>query len=108
MTYSAAQTQRLMDELRQAQARGSALVDAFLLHPFANPSAQEYAHHGFVRRIHTLMRALARIFEALPPDIAEIQNGTRSSTPQLTSRPLSSTPSAASTTWPGPGLPSTV
>ena len=72
MTYSAAQTQQLMDELRQAQARGSALVDAFLLHPFANPSAQEYAHHGFVRRIHTLMRALARIFEALPPDIAEI------------------------------------
>jgi hypothetical protein len=72
MTYAAAQTQQLMDELRQAQARGEALVEAFLLHPFADPVAQEYARHGFVRRTHTLMRALARIFEVLPPDVAEI------------------------------------
>jgi hypothetical protein len=72
MTYAAAQTHQLMDELRQAQARGEALVEAILLHPFADPIAQEYARHGFVRRIHTLMRALARIFEVLPPDVAEI------------------------------------
>jgi|HubBroStandDraft_3_1064219.scaffolds.fasta_scaffold44425_2 hypothetical protein len=72
MTYALSQTKQLLEALAQARATGEALAEAFLLHPFADGTAQEYARHGFVRRIHTLVRALARVFEVLPPDVAGI------------------------------------
>ena len=62
-----------VEELRQISAtidaRTQELVEAFIEHPFASAVAEEYAHHGYCRRLNTLSYCIDKIFNALPPDL---------------------------------------
>jgi hypothetical protein len=46
------------------------LVESFLSRQYNDPKAQEYAHHGFSRRLNTLARCIENTFGILPPDLA--------------------------------------
>ena len=43
------------------------LAEAFMLRTYSEKQAREYALHGFVRRLHTLVECTEMVFENLPP-----------------------------------------
>jgi len=43
--------------------------------PFASISAQEYARHGFMRRMKTILRCVHNVFDIVPPDHEGIPTG---------------------------------
>lgn len=51
------------------------LVERFVLHPFTDERAREFARHGFARRMRTLKRCVEKVFESLPPDKTDIPDG---------------------------------
>ena len=44
------------------------LIFKYLVLPLTNEAAQEYARHGFVRRLGTLKRAVENVYSVYPPD----------------------------------------
>lgn len=44
------------------------LLEAYLTHPYTNAKAQEYAQHGFSRRLRIIERCIYNTFMILPPE----------------------------------------
>jgi hypothetical protein len=44
------------------------LLEAYLTHNYKSARAEEFAKHGFSRRLQTLVRCITNTFEILPPD----------------------------------------
>ena len=58
----------LQEDSRTVPERCEKLVREFLARPYGNQQALEYAHHGFSRRLTTLVRCIENTFRILPPD----------------------------------------
>jgi hypothetical protein len=57
------------DEMRKQYAD---LRECFLVRTFKSDRGREFAHHGFCRRLGTMVRAVETVFEKLPPELEEI------------------------------------
>jgi hypothetical protein len=55
------------------------LVEAFMMRTYAEKQAREYALHGFVRRLYTLVECTEMVFENLPPALRRDKCITRAS-----------------------------
>lgn len=66
--YSADALARAREELARVPGKQAVLQARFLLHPFKEVRAREFAHHGFVRRTATLARSVANVFALIPPE----------------------------------------
>lgn len=71
MTFSAEALNKLQAELRAVPGKQAALQELYLLRPFRDDRAREFAHHGFVRRLKTLARCTERVFAIIPPEQRE-------------------------------------
>jgi hypothetical protein len=56
----------------EVQKRFIELRQRFIARKYKNGRAHEFATHGFCRRLGTLVRALALVFEILPPEREDI------------------------------------
>src|SRR4051812_13695391 len=70
--FSADAIATLKENLETVRQRCDALREAFIMRPFANDRAREYAHHGFCRRIDILADCVAYVFNLLPPEQEDI------------------------------------
>lgn len=68
MFYLPSDLQRFEEEYRTISGKSDSLCQAFLTRRYNDPPAQEYARHGFSRRLRTLVRCIENTFEILPPD----------------------------------------
>ena len=68
MSYSEEYLCRLYEKYMEINKKGTDLISSFVLKEFKNPKAQEYARHGFCRRIRLMMRCIEQVFEDLPPE----------------------------------------
>ena len=68
MFFSEETLQNLKDEYLTVSAKYNRLLEAYLTRNYNDARAQEYAHHGFSRRLKILVRCIDKIFEILPPD----------------------------------------
>ena len=55
-------------ELRGIESKADRLVLGYTLFSFSKAQAQEYAHHGFMRRVRTLQRCIQNVFGVIPPE----------------------------------------
>ena len=67
MSYSEEDLCRLYQKYLKINKKENDLISSFVLKEFNNPKAQEYARHGFCRRIQLMMRCIEQVFESLPP-----------------------------------------
>ena len=58
-------------KLRTIGRRTDRTVLRYTYHAYKNPRAQEFAHHGFVRRVRILERCIQKVFELIPPDTVD-------------------------------------
>jgi hypothetical protein len=68
---------QLREKLQTIGPRTDRLLLKYTSHPFADPRAREYAHHGFARRIQTLSRCIHNVFKVVPPGAVKIPSKTR-------------------------------
>lgn len=59
--------QQLEIEFQTVSRKHDRLCEAYVNHNFADARANEYALHGFTRRLRTLVRCISKIYEILPP-----------------------------------------
>lgn len=69
--YSAEALSQAREELARVPGKQAVLQARFLMHPFKEVRAQEFAHHGFVRRTATLARSIENVFALIPPERIE-------------------------------------
>ena len=67
MFYSEADVQDLLQKGEDVPRKALAIREAYIVKPFGNEKAQEYARHGFGRRIKIVSRCIERIFDLIPP-----------------------------------------
>jgi hypothetical protein len=72
MTFTEDAIEKLRDEYHQVNSRYHKLLRAFVSRKYNDSSAQEYATHGFPRRLRLLTRCIHNVFEFLPPESKEI------------------------------------
>lgn len=68
MFYSEEDLQNLKGEHSTVSAKFIRLLKGYIYRRYNDPRAQEHAHHGFSRRLKTLVRCIDNTFEILPPD----------------------------------------
>ncbi len=66
--FSDEHLQQMHAELVAVRGRFSDLRQRYIVRPWANVRAREFAHHGFGRRLSMLMRAINVVYDLLPPD----------------------------------------
>jgi hypothetical protein len=66
--FTKEQIVRLNAKLHTIQPKSNRLLLKYVEHPFSDPRAKEYAHHGFARRIQTFARCIQNVFRVIPPD----------------------------------------
>ncbi|WP_426420203.1 hypothetical protein [Bradyrhizobium genosp. A] len=54
-------------KFRTVGTRTDGIVLRYVYHPYKSALAQEFAHHGFVRRVRILERCIRNVFEMIPP-----------------------------------------
>lgn len=66
----------VLAELREAHGgiavKKQKLVEAYLTRQYRTDRAQEYARHGFSRRLNTMTHCIDRVFEILPPERTDL------------------------------------
>jgi hypothetical protein len=67
----------LREKLQTIGPKTDDLLLKYVAHRFANPTAKEYAHHGFARRIQTLSRCIYNVFKIVPPGTVKIPSKER-------------------------------
>lgn len=72
MFFSQNDLQKLKEEYLKISGKHDRLLEAYLRRSYDDARAREYAHHGFSRRLKTLVRCIDNIFEILPPDRADL------------------------------------
>lgn len=68
MTFSDEDLEKLRMGHLAVSGKRQRLVERYVVRTYKNSRAQEYAKHGFCRRLGTLARCVDRVFEILPPD----------------------------------------
>jgi hypothetical protein len=71
MAFSTETIRTLRDELSNIDAKYERLMSQFLLR-FANSKSQEYAYHGFVRRLGVLQKCVRNVYFLYPPERSDI------------------------------------
>ncbi len=72
MYFSKEVLEQLAMERTDVDRRFAQLLPHYALIRLNDPRAQEFAQHGFARRISTLARCIHNVFEAIPPDRVEL------------------------------------
>lgn len=72
MFYSKQQLDELKKERATVNGKYSALVFAYMSRQYKTARGQEFARHGFLRRLGTLRRCIDRVFTLLPPALEDI------------------------------------
>ncbi len=72
MYYSEEAAQKLNEDLLSIRAKYRDLLEKFVRHKFECSKAEEYATHGFGRRLRVMVRCIENVFEQLPPDFSGI------------------------------------
>jgi hypothetical protein len=70
--YSPEDVAELCRDAELVDARFRALRQDFIAASYHSTVAQEHAHHGFSRRLGTMARCVARLFDLLPPDLNSV------------------------------------
>ncbi len=68
MYFSKKNLQHIEKEYQTIYDKYMKLLEAYIYRSYRNARAQEHAHHGFSRRLKTLVRCIDKVFEILPPD----------------------------------------
>ncbi len=72
MYFSQKVLQQLEKEYLTVSGKYGRLLVAYLKRSYNVAQAREHAHHGFSRRLKTLVRCIQNIFEILPPDRTDL------------------------------------
>ena len=72
MAFNAKQIERLVTDYEKLAPKRDALASAFIGREYIVSRAEEFAHHGFLRRVKTLLRCIENVFALLPPQQADI------------------------------------
>ena len=68
MSYSREALKGLEDGFLGLEGKCNDLNSSYLMREFSNERAQEFARHGFCRRLGLMTRCIRKVFELLPPD----------------------------------------
>lgn len=68
MPYSAETISEMMEAYGSVESRFSKLREDMIMRKYRTKRGQEFAVHGFCRRLHTLALTTKHVFEMLPPD----------------------------------------
>lgn len=68
MAYSEETIEKLTDGYSAIEAKYENLFYAFITRQYKNAEADEYAKHGFARRLKMLLRCVQKIFQTIPPE----------------------------------------
>src|SRR5262249_122930 len=68
MYFTEESLERIHEEFALIQHRHNKLVLAFFGRLYRFSQSKEYAQHGFMRRLGTLVRCIKNVFRILPPD----------------------------------------
>jgi hypothetical protein len=71
MYFSDQALQELQNTQREIAWKCQCLVQSYLTRDYKDSRAQEFAMHGFARRLKTLARCINNVFKILPPDRTE-------------------------------------
>lgn len=66
--FTASQVEEMRREHDLTRRRYEERRDQFIGRRFRTEQGREFAHHGFARRLGTMMRAIDLVFELLPPE----------------------------------------
>jgi hypothetical protein len=64
----------VLAELEKIQPKYNEMLFAFSHHKYESSAAAEYAQHGFLRRLGTLVRCINNVFELVPPECEDVPN----------------------------------
>jgi hypothetical protein len=70
--YSKQQLNDLSDERATLSGKYHSLLFAYMARAYKTARGQEFAAHGFLRRLKTLYRCIDRVFTLLPPALDDI------------------------------------
>jgi hypothetical protein len=70
--FSADELQKMTVGRAEVHQQFAELREKYLIRIYKTDRAREYAFHGFARRLGTLVRAIDRVFEILPPEREDI------------------------------------
>ena len=68
MNYSEEQLEKMYTDYEELRSRKTALMEGYILRQYRDGHAQEYARHGFCRRIQIMAHCIEGVFEKLPPN----------------------------------------
>lgn len=77
MFYTPEATEGLEQEYQTISGKHSALQELYFSRSYFNDQAREYAHHGFLRRLKTLVRCIERVYELCPLDMPDLPDHER-------------------------------
>jgi hypothetical protein len=70
--FSEDQVRQLEQEYFLIAEKQKDLVGFFTSYNFSNEKATEYARHGYLRRLYTIVHCIESVFQKIPPDLNEI------------------------------------
>ncbi len=76
--FSAERIAELNANQKQVYRQFRDLQERFFLRTYKSQRGEEYAKHGFCRRLDTLVRAVGQVYELLPPQQEEIPDNKNS------------------------------
>ncbi len=69
MCFSQENIQELENARAEVEGKYQALLEAFSTRTYGEKQAEEFALHGFIRRLKTMKRCIDNIYRICPPDI---------------------------------------
>ena len=72
MYYTQEAAQNLKNELIEVRKKYRGLLERFVRYEFECSKAEEYATHGYGRRLSVMVRCIENVYEMLPPDFSGI------------------------------------
>jgi hypothetical protein len=75
--FTKEQIAQMREKIQTVAPKTDRLLLKYVAHKFSQPKAQEYAHHGFARRIQTLARCIQNVFRIIPPGAVKIPSKAR-------------------------------
>ena len=69
--YTNEQAEELTLSVIEVRCETLELVKSYLRHRFKDDSARDYALYGLCRRLYLMRHCMERVFELIPPDIAQ-------------------------------------
>src|SRR5688572_3407025 len=72
MYYSENALQQLSEGYTAFTVKHATLFERYVALPLKNPRAQEFARHGFARRVNVMARCIVNVFDDIPPERTEL------------------------------------